>query len=211
MDENQTTATNTTKTRSDGRVGSKTLRPLSCEISCLQRADGSAKLKCGYTEILVAVYGPIAPRNVSRENPKQAVVSVVFKHTTKGLAGGATATSVSTAGYGATEREIERFIGEALLSSILVENFPRTVIEIVLQVIQADGSVLGTALNASVLALMDAGIPMNFLPIATTCLVVKTNDPENNSEEIDLDPCADEETPNQKQPQYQGSVCYGNY
>jgi len=54
---------------------------------------------------------------------------------------------------------------------------------------------------------MDAGIPMNFLPIATTCLVVKTNDPENNSEEIDLDPCADEETPNQKQPQYQGSVC----
>jgi hypothetical protein len=46
------------------------------------------------------------------------------------------------------------------------------VVEIVLQLIQSDGSVLGALLHAAVAALMDGGIDLLYLPIATTCLVI---------------------------------------
>lgn len=94
----------------------------------------------------------------------------------------------SNLGQNITEREIERFIGDALGSCILVEEYPRTAIEIVIQVIKEDGSVISTALNAAVLALMDAGVQMKYLSIATTCLV------ENRRElNLRLDPCEEEE------------------
>jgi len=61
----------------------------------------------------------------------------------------------------------------------------------VIQVIKADGSLVTTAFNAANLALMDAGVQMNSLPIATTCLV-PTNG--NSSAEIRFDPTAEEES-----------------
>ena len=108
-------------TRLDGRE-STSLRPLSCEVSCLQSPDGSCKLKSGNTEVLVAVYGPVAPRGINKEDPNEACIAVVFKNST------------------GNEREMERFIGEAVSGCILKEEFPRCVIEIVVQVIQSDGT-----------------------------------------------------------------------
>ena len=75
-------------------------------------------------------------------------------------------------GIGATEREMEYFIRDALSSCILLERYPRCVIQVVLQIVQADGSVLGSAVNCAVLALMDAGVAMRGLPVASTCVVV---------------------------------------
>jgi len=172
--------------RPDGRIGGGTIRPLSSELSCLNRADGSAKFSSGFTQVLAAVYGPAAPRNPSRERSGEASLSIVFKH----------ATDVSDIGlppgYGSSVRELERFVGDSLAVCVAVEEYPRTVIEIVIQVINADGSLVGTALNATVLALMDAGVLMSSLPVTTTCLVA-SNGTGNSNLMIMFDPSAEEE------------------
>mmetsp|Transcript_4991 Transcript_4991/g.6449 ORF Transcript_4991/g.6449 Transcript_4991/m.6449 type:complete len:245 (+) Transcript_4991:225-959(+) len=168
-----------------------TLRPLAAEVSCLNRADGSAKFSSGSTQILAAVFGPASPKIPSKERSNEAMICVVFKHgTTK--ASSADNTSTAVMGYGATERELERFIADALISCVAVDKYARTVIEVVIQVITADGSLVSTALNAAGLALMDAGIEMKSVPIGTTCLV-KSNG-SDNYDEIIFDPSAKNES-----------------
>jgi exosome complex component RRP46 len=72
------------------------------------------------------------------------------------------------------------------MDCVQLSQYPRTVIQVILQVIQSDGSVLSCALHAAVAALLDAGIAMLSLPVATTCLL-------SNSSPLRLDPTAEEE------------------
>lgn len=99
-------------------------------------------------------------------------------------------------GGGATERELEYFLADALSSCIMLERYPRCVIQVVVQVIQADGGVLGTAANCAVMALMDACVAIRGLPVASTFVVVSkpisVNNDDNNS--IWIDPSAEEES-----------------
>lgn len=178
-------------TRPDGRTSNATLRPLAAEVSCLSRSDGSCKFSSGSTTILAAVFGPAAPRAVSRARNNEATVAVVFKYGSKISSSSTTDGSKSYhPGYGTNERELERFIGDALQGCIETRSYPRTIIEVVIQVMSADGSVLSSAINAAVLALMDAGVRMNRIPIGTTCLV-KCFDTGAN---ILFDPSAEEES-----------------
>jgi ribonuclease PH len=156
--------------RIDGR-NAGTLRPLSCELSCLYRADGSALWKSGSTHVLAAVYGPIAPQNMTKEQ-EESIVSVLIKS-------------------GKTEQltfEYKTFITNVLSSCIDTAKYPRTVVEVVLQDIQSDGSLLSCLLHAAVAALIDAGVDLLYLPVATTCLVKN-----NPSSSILLDPVSSEE------------------
>ena len=152
--------------RPDGRASGGTLRPLSCELGLLPRADGSASFKAGSTHVLCGVYGPIAPKLSVQEDWSKATLSVIMTQA----------------------QSHESMLSQVLEGCILVEKFPRTVIEIVVQVVQDDGSVLACAIHAIVCALMDAGIPMRHLPIATTCCFVASND-----DTLQLDPIKEEE------------------
>ena len=166
--------------RADGRANEGTLRPLACELSCLNRPDGSSLWKSGSTHILAAVYGPVAPQNMNNEEDV-GQVSVVIK---SGMAENIT-----------YEYEIGKFITEILSSCIDVSIFPRCIIEVVLQIIQSDGSLLSCLLHAAVAALMDAGVDLLYLPVATTCLVRTTIAGNNNkiNNNIWLDPTSAEE------------------
>lgn len=189
------------------RRSPSTLRPLSAELSPLHQADGSASLKAGNTHVMVAIYGPVAPRISHRERVDQGLVSVVFS---KGvmMAGSGGAVSIDDSangetmrqlatplpsGGGATERELESFLSDALSSCIILERYPRCVIQVVVQIVQADGSVLGTAVNCAVMALMDAGVAMRGLPVATTCVFVGKRQRQDESR-IWIDPTAEEES-----------------
>lgn len=154
--------------RPDGRPSAgNTLRPLACELSCLHRADGSALWKAGSTHVLAAVYGPIAPLVLAKEDPNVGVVSVVIK-----AASGDQLQQQQSTTNAQEILEYGQFLHDVLTACIDVSNFPRCVVEVVLQVIQADGSLLACLLHAAVAALMDAGIDLLYLPVATTCLVV---------------------------------------
>ena len=61
------------------------------------------------------------------------------------------------------EREISMVISNALQPALFLEEFPRAVVDVYIQVIQADGGTRCAAINAASLALADAGIPMRSL------------------------------------------------
>lgn len=163
--------------RSDGR-SENTLRPLSCELGSLTNCDGSAVWKSGHTSVLAAVHGPIAPRQVQHESAAGCVVSVVIK------SGNNAALSSNNNGT-MYDPEWESFLTQQLTACIVTENYPRSVISIILQIVNADGSVLAAALHAAVSALMDAGIDMKLLPTAVTCCY--------DGDTIQLDPSLEEE------------------
>ncbi len=165
-----------TMKRPDGRSSGGTLRPLACELTCLHRADGSALWKAGATHVLAAVHGPLAPRQLSKEDSSTGIVNVFIKSSDNN-----DATSL--------EREWETFLSQVLMACVDVKQYPRTVIQVVLQIIQTDGSVLSCALHAAVAALLDAGILMTSLPVATTCLI-------SNDMPMRLDPTTQEENQN---------------
>ena len=54
-------------------------------------------------------------------------------------------------------------ISNALQPALFLEEFPRAVVDVFIQVIQADGGTRCAAINAASLALADAGIPMKTL------------------------------------------------
>ena len=199
------------------------IRPLAAELSPLYRSDGSASLRCGNTHILAAVQGPIAPRIPNRERHDRGVVSVAFS---KGLVmmsnaaasgGGDNSSTVQSesngdvsnnsmtslpvplpSGGGATERELEYFVRDALSSCIMLERYPRCVIQVVIQIVSSDGSVLGTAVNCAGMALMDAGIAMRGLAVAATCVTINNSLPRLGEEDMDVDTSIQEQDKNEK-------------
>jgi ribonuclease PH len=190
----------------DGSVSS-TLRPLTCELSCLHRSDGSSLWKSGSTHVLAAVYGPIAPRIPSQEKGNEAVVSVVIKsgrhNPSSASTDRATAATDSANSTGMLEREWEQLLTCILSACIDTKAYARTVVEVVLQVIQDDGSVLAASLHAAVAALMDAGVAMTNLPVATTFLIMPYETVADDDDNTDtnnitrplvlLDPSSEEE------------------
>jgi len=189
--------------RPDGRLKDGVLRPLGCEMSCLSQADGSALWRCGGTHVLGAVYGPVAPQNQTKEHGSRAVLSIIIK-SGNGNSGGGGGSGDNE--FFESQYEMSDFLHRTLSCCIDIERYPRCVIEIVLQIVQSDGSVLGALLHAAVAALMDGGIDLLYLPVATTCLVlVGDDDTSNGGEEngnvsdtivrtvIRLDPTSEEE------------------
>jgi exosome complex component RRP41 len=60
-------------------------------------------------------------------------------------------------------RELSKVIGEVFENVIISENFPKTQIEIYIEVLQSDGGTRCAAVTAAAVALADAGIPMKDL------------------------------------------------
>ncbi|GAX26833.1 exosome complex component RRP46 [Fistulifera solaris] len=142
-----------TEARPDGR-SANSLRPLSCELGCLQAADGSALWKAGNTHVLAAVHGPIAPRIAMEEHAEAFRIQVVIQ------------TSSSNCS------EWEAFLTRILTSCCCTQLYPRCILSITIHVLSHDGSILAAALHAAVSALMDAGIEMRTLPVGVTCLLL---------------------------------------
>ncbi|DBA03509.1 TPA: hypothetical protein N0F65_011410 [Lagenidium giganteum] len=142
--------------RVDGRASNE-IRPLSSKQGALFRADGSARMAHGNTIVLAAVYGPGQAKSRRNERPDRATIDVVFK-LEKGM---------STS----KEKEYEQVVRQTFEPIVMVEDFPRAVISVVVQVIEDSGSLLSVAINAVTLALMDAGVPMKSVVTASSCAV----------------------------------------
>ncbi|MEZ0290241.1 MAG: exosome complex exonuclease Rrp41 [Sulfolobales archaeon] len=143
-------------TRSDGRKPNE-LRSIRMEVGLLKNADGSAYVEYGNTKILAAVYGPRDPGVRHILLPNRAVIRCRYH-----MAPFSTRERKSPA---PTRREIElsKVIREALEPAVIVESFPRTVIDVFIEVLNADGGTRTAGITAAALALADAGIPMRDL------------------------------------------------
>lgn len=142
--------------RHDGRKPDE-LRPIRMEVGVLKNADGSAYVEYGGTKVIAAVYGPreAHPRHLAL--PDRALIRCRYH-----MAPFSTSDRKSPA---PSRREIElsKVIREALEAMIFSELYPRTSIDIFIEVLQADGGTRTAGLTAASLALADAGIPMRDL------------------------------------------------
>jgi len=143
--------------RIDGRALDE-LRPIKIEARVLNDADGSAYIEWGKNKILAGVYGPeeCVPRHeqslyrsVVRCRYNMAPFSGMEEH--------------GRSGPSRRSKELSKVIREAFENVIISENFPKTQIEIFLEVLQSDGGTRCAAVTAAAVALADAGIPMKDL------------------------------------------------
>jgi len=147
------------------------LRPFDSERSLLNRADGSAKFSQGSTQVMAAVYGPMAA-NARQEKIERATIEVTFTP----LSGSA----------GPAEAHKSSLIRQCVETIVLTHLHPRAKISVAVQVLRDDGSLLAASLNCVCLALMDAGVQCGSM-LSAVCLAV------SKQGAILLDPTAREE------------------
>jgi ribonuclease PH len=88
------------------------------------------------------------------------------------------------------KKKYERFLKDSVESCIDVAQFPRMLLLFNVLVVCNDGALLSTAVNACVLAVLDAGLPMFFVPTAVSISTFVSN---NESAVLVLDPTSSEE------------------
>jgi len=133
--------------------------------------------------VLASCHGPTAPRQpqalADHTSTSDALVQVLLPSSFRHIS-----------------YEWEVFLVNVLTSCIRLESCPQhSIIQIVLQIPSNDGSVLAACVHASVSALMDASVELNYLPVAISC-VINTPTETNNSDkqkEFCLDPTLVEE------------------
>ncbi len=171
--------------RTDGRKPDE-IRPLKIEAGVLHRADGSAYLEWGNNKCIAGVYGPreFNPRRFQKAD--KAVVRTKYN-----MAAFSTSDR-KRPGPDRRSQEIGKVISDAFENVILTEKFPRGVIDINVEILQADAGTRIAALTAAAVALADAGIPMKGMVAGiaagkcqgTVCLDL--NGPEDNYGEADM-------------------------
>lgn len=143
--------------RLDGRALNE-LRKCRIEAGVLKNADGSAYIELGRNKIIVAVYGPkeVHPRHEAL--PDRMLLRCRYSMLPFSVAG-------ERKNPAPTRREVEisKVIREALEPAIFLEEFPRTCVDVFIEVIEADGSTRVASITAAAVALADAGIPMRDL------------------------------------------------
>ncbi|KAI0430249.1 hypothetical protein F5Y09DRAFT_237757 [Xylaria sp. FL1042] len=141
-------------------------------LSHLSKADGSATYSYAGYAVTGAVNGPIEAQKRD-ELPEEAIIDVIVR---------------PAAGVGGTrERHLESLLQSTLRQIILVNNFPRTLIQIILQItvtpeneyvngklVQASVNlpVLPALLQTAVLSLLSASLPMLATLTSTSLAII---------------------------------------
>ncbi|MEM0093766.1 MAG: exosome complex exonuclease Rrp41 [Thermofilum sp.] len=145
--------------RVDGRLPDE-MRPLRIEVGKLKSADGSAYVELGNNKVIAAVYGPreVVPRH--EVIPDRALLRCRYTMLPFSVA--------ERKSPQPTRREIEisKVVREALVPAVFLEEYPRTAIDVYINVLEADGGTRTASIIAAATALADAGIAMRDLVAA---------------------------------------------
>jgi len=171
--------------RNDGRKLDE-LRKIKFEIGVLKNTDGSAYVEWGRTKILVGVMGPRESHPKHLAMPDKARIDAFYRMASFSVE------EWKSPAPSRRETELSKVIREALGPAVFTEYFPRTSIDIFIEVLQADGSTRCAAISAASLALVDAGIPMRDLVASIAIgkvegqLVLDVQDKEDKEGESDM-------------------------
>jgi len=171
--------------RCDGRKIDET-RKIMIKAGVLKNADGSAYIEFGDNKIVVGVFGPrdVHPKHLA--NTDTGILRCRYHMSPF---------SVEERKKPAPSRreiEISKVIKEALKPAVMLEQFPRTVVDIFIEVLQADGGSRCAALAAASVALADAGIPMRDMVSACAAgkvadtIVLDVNNEEDQAGQADM-------------------------
>lgn len=171
--------------RLDGRRLDQ-IRDIKIEVGVLARADGSCYLEFGKNKVIAAVYGP---REVHPRHQQESTRAIVrYKYNMASFS----VEDRKRPGPDRRSTEVSKVSREALEDQVFTEYFPKSAIDIFVEVLQADAGTRTAALNAASVALADAGIPMRNLVSACAfgkvdnTLVVDLNKDEDNYGQADV-------------------------
>ncbi|MEM4272200.1 MAG: exosome complex exonuclease Rrp41, partial [Candidatus Bilamarchaeaceae archaeon] len=172
--------------RLDGR-GPRDLRKIRIEAGVLEEAAGSAYVEWGGNKIIAGVYGPRECIPKHGADPYKAILKVRYV-----MSPFASVDEHGRSGPNRRSIEISKVIKEAFEHVVLTNQFPRTQIDVYIEVLQADGGTRVASLTAAAVALADAGIPMRDIVSAVAVgkidgtLVVDLGKNEDNFGESDV-------------------------
>jgi len=180
--ESESKEENVNSSRPDGRKPDE-IRPMVMKVGIISRANGSAYVEFGKTKVIAAVYGPDPAHPRHMADPKKAILKCRYCMLPFSVE------ERKKPGPDRRSIEISKVIKDSLSTVVLLEEFPKCMINLDVEVIQADAGTRVAALTAASLALADAGIPMRGLISAVACgrangqLIVDLNKEEEDAED----------------------------
>ncbi len=168
--------------RYDGRKLDQ-LRPIKAQVGIIKRADGSAVFQIGKTIAYAAVYGPRELYPAFKQNARKGVLRCNYDMLSFSV------TERKRPGNSRRGVEIGMVTTNALEPVVDLSAFPGTVVDVFINIIQADAGTRCAGICAASMALADAGIPMRDLVAAVSVgkvgdkLVVDLNKKEEDYEE----------------------------
>src|SRR5574338_432864 len=171
--------------RSDGRRIDQ-IRNDSIQVGVLKNADGYAYIEFGKNKILAGVFGPRDFHPKHMPDQYSGILRCRYHMSPFSV------TERKRPAPSRREIEISKVIKEALQPAVILKDYPRTVIDVFIEILQADGGSRCAALDAAAVALVDAGIPMR--DIVSACEagkvadknVIDVNDEEDKEGQADM-------------------------
>jgi len=142
--------------RADGRKANE-MRPMTAKAGVIPNADGSAIFAFGDTIAIAAVYGPRLLHPQHMQDPQTAILRVNYDLMSFSVA------DRKKPGPSRRSQEISKMVEYALSPVLDLKEFPNTVIDVQIYIIQADAGTRTAGINAASIALAHAGIPMKNL------------------------------------------------
>ena len=171
--------------RCDGRRIDQ-IRNVSIKVGVLKNADGSAYIEFGKNKILAGVFGPrdVHPKHMADQD--SGILRCRYHMSPFSV------TERKNPAPSRREIVISIVIKEALQPAVILKDIPRTVVDVFIEVLQADGGSRCAALDAASVALVDAGIPMRDIVSACAAgkvadkIVLDVNDEEDKEGQADM-------------------------
>jgi len=142
-----------TMKRPDGRKIDE-MRPIKAKVGIIPNADGSAMFQSGETIAIAAVYGPKTMHPQHQQNPRKGVLRCNYNMISFSVS------DRIRPGPNRRAMEISKITEWALEPVLMLDKFPNAVIDVHINIIQADAGTRCAGINAAAMALAHAGIPM---------------------------------------------------
>jgi len=140
--------------RPDGRKVDET-RQMSAKVGIIPNADGSAMFSFGDTIAIAAVYGPKKMHPQHLQDSEKGTLRCTYNMLSFSV------TDRIKPGPSRRSMEIGKISEWALSPVVMIDQFPNTVVDVHISIIQANASTRCAGINAAAMALAHAGIPMD--------------------------------------------------
>ncbi len=162
------------------------VRPMEAKVGVVKRANGSAMFKIGNTVAIAAVYGPRTLYPSHLQDPQRGVLRCNYNMIAF------SGSDRVRPGPSRRSKEISMVTENALKPSLMLEKFDNSVIDVYIEMVNADAGTRCAGITAASLALADAGIPMKDLVCAVSVGKVKNTlitdlDYDEDSAEVGVD------------------------
>ncbi len=139
--------------REDGRKNDG-IREMKAEVGIIPNANGSAKFSFGETVAIAAVYGPKKMHPQHKQDPEKGTLRCNYNMISFSVS------DRIRPGPSRRSTEISKVTEWALEPVLLIKKYPNMVIDVHINILQANASTRCAGINAAALALAHAGIPM---------------------------------------------------